>query len=414
VVLVVWTVARVVAGIRPLAAARQLAAVAGLVAAAGGVWLVRNLLESGNPVFPQEIAPLGITIFAGPDRDTLRDAGGQTIAQYFDQPDVWVDYLFHEYRVAAAGPALLVAALALAALIVFVRRRAQSPPAGGTVLALLVCALGVTAAYVVTPFSALGVEDQPTVARANFRYAVPALMAAVGPAVWALGALRGRWLVAVEALALAAMFDGLRLAAEYGVTNLRTVVLSFAVAAGVVGLALAFARRLDARRWRQPGPRARRVALTALALVVAYVLVAGDKGQRTFNAGRYVGHDPVLDTLQVTAGEGRHVGLAGVWTDRGIAPIYPAFGPRLGNEVEYHGSFVHEILRRYEQRGRFVRELRRSGYDLLIIGRGPTIEEVLAGEKQLVQPKVKEEDWAKRAGYREVARSDRFILMRRR
>src|SRR5207302_8549581 len=50
--LVVWAGATLLAGRRAAAVARQGAALVGLIAATGGVWLLRNLLESGNPVFP--------------------------------------------------------------------------------------------------------------------------------------------------------------------------------------------------------------------------------------------------------------------------------------------------------------------------------------------------------------------------
>jgi hypothetical protein len=269
-------------------------------------------------------------------------------------------------------------------------------------------ALAIAVAYMVTPYTALGVKDKPDVASANVRYAIPALIAAVGPAAWMAGALRERWLVALECVGLVALFDGIRVS---GVTSVRTIAIAFLVAGAGVA-AVAVVQRVRPMAW-PPSRAVRRLAGAALALLAVYALVAGDHGQRTYNAGRYVGFDPVLDTVQKTAGSGRRIGLAGVWTDRGIAPIYPAFGPRLGNEVTYHGTFPDNMLRRYGNRDHFIRDLRRAGYDLLIVGRGPSIEKVLAGENRLVQPKVKEESWARQAGYREVVRSDRLILMRR-
>jgi hypothetical protein len=411
VVIVVWLGARLLARTPRATVARQAAALCGLVAAAGGVWLVRNLVLSGNPLFPQKVSIFGHTIFAGPDKDVLRDAAGFRIADYLDQPRIWVDYLFHEYREAAGGPALLVVLLALAAVVVVVarRRRGTARPGDGAVAAMMAGAVVIAAVYIVTPYSALGVKNKPEVASANVRYAIPALIAAVGPAAWMAGRLRGRWLVALECLALAALFDGLRVS---GVTTVRTIAISFGVATVAVAAAALLAYRGRTPTWPPP-LGVRRAGIGAVVVLAAVVLVAGDRGQRTFNAGRYLGFDPVLDTVQTTAPSGHRIGLAGVWTDRGIAPIYPAFGPRLGNEVVYHGKFPDEMLRRYVNRRNFVRDLIRARYDLLIIGRGPTVEKVLAGETQLVQPRVKEEGWARAAGYREVLRSDRLILMRR-
>jgi hypothetical protein len=407
IVVAIWTLARLLARIPRAAVARQLAALSAMVAAFGGVWLVRNLVVSDNPVFPQKVALLGHTIFAGPDKDVLRQAGGFRISDYLDQPRIWVDYLAHEFREAAGGPALLVVLLGLGALVAVVARRRRGD-LDRTVAAVMIGAIALAAAYVVTPYTALGVKDRPDVASANVRYAIPALIAAVGPAAWMAGGLGRRSLVAVECLALAAIFDGLRVS---GVTSVRTIAIAFLVA-GALGAGWLLAHRARRSAW-SPSTAVRRLAAAAIAVLAVYALVAGDRNQRTFNAGRYVGFDPVLDVVQKTAGSGHRIGLAGVWTDRGIAPIYPAFGARLGNEVAYNGTLPDGMLRRYGNRTHFVRGLEKARYDLLIIGRGPTVEKVLAGETRLVLPRVKEEAWARAAGYREVVRSDRLILMRR-
>ncbi len=46
------------------------------------------------------------------------------------------------------------------------------------------------------------------------------------------------------------------------------------------------------------------------------------------------------------------------------------------------------------------------------IGRGPTFEHGEAGERRQVLPEVKEERWVRSGGYREIVRSDRFVLFR--
>jgi hypothetical protein len=402
----VWAAARLASGVGLRIAFRQTAAVVGLVAAAGGIWLLRNLILSGNPIFPVKVAPFGVTIFDAPP-DRLADIVGFRIADYFDQPDIWTEYLDHQYRIAAALPGAVLLLGAAAAAVVLLRRRRGSRPGGaGPALAMLALTVAITAAYVITPYSALGEENLPLVAGANVRYVVPALIAAAGVSGWAAGAIGRRGVLALEVACLVAILDALRVG---GVTTDGAVTASFAVAAVAVALGMLLARRAAAWPLRQP----RRVA-AALALVALIVAVPlGHELQKRFNERRYAGFDPTLDWIRANAPEGNRVGLAGVWTDRGLAPIYPAFGPRLGNEVEYRGPFVRELLRRYHRRGPFVQDLRDADYDLLIVGRSPTFEQAQAGIRGPILPRVKEQVWARSAGYREIVRSDRLVLMRR-
>src|SRR6266516_7186872 len=59
----------------PAPSRRQLAGLVALVAAFGAFWLIRNWVESGNPVFPVKVAPLGITIWNAPP-DIFRERQG--------------------------------------------------------------------------------------------------------------------------------------------------------------------------------------------------------------------------------------------------------------------------------------------------------------------------------------------------
>jgi hypothetical protein len=103
-------------------------------------------------------------------------------------------------------------------------------------------------------------------------------------------------------------------------------------------------------------------------------------------------------------GRERRIGLAGLWDVNGLSPVLPAFGPRLRNRVEFVGPFRREMLHEHERAGAFVEELRRGRYDLLVMGRA-----VLPGT-----PRRDLEAWARAAGYDEVARTHRLVLMRRR
>jgi hypothetical protein len=124
--------------------------------------------------------------------------------------------------------------------------------------------------------------------------------------------------------------------------------------------------------------------------------------QERYNERRYTDVDPAVDWIAAHAPEDRRVGIAGTWSDDGISPVFPSFGPRLRNEVAYHGEFRREMLRRYGRRERFVGELRSERYDLLLVGRGAP-----------PQPGRRDERWALAAGYVPVAESERLALLAR-
>src|SRR5436305_15030081 len=66
----------------------QAGVLAGVVLLAGGFWLVRNLVELGNPFFPLKVSVGGLTLFDAP-RDIRREISGLTLAGYVDDPAVW-------------------------------------------------------------------------------------------------------------------------------------------------------------------------------------------------------------------------------------------------------------------------------------------------------------------------------------
>jgi hypothetical protein len=152
-------------------------------------------------------------------------------------------------------------------------------------------------------------------------------------------------------------------------------------------------------RWRGvPRDRALAAGAAAAALAFAVVAIAGYAVQRSFNDRRYRGLEPPL--AWVRAGTHHRVGLAGLWDVNGIYPVLPAFGPRLANQVAFVGPFERGMLTQFRSRTPFVDALRRGRYDLLVIGRAE-----LAGTPR------GEEAWARAAGYREVARSPRLVLL---
>jgi hypothetical protein len=402
IVLVVWLVARALAR-RPLAElGRQGGALAGLVAACGGIWLVRNWVQTGNPVFPVRVAPAGITIFDAP-ADILRRQSGFTIAGYIGDGAVWSDQLLPIYRDFLGPVALLLVLGALAAAWIGasrLRRRGPRARENAIVLALAaVAALGV-AAYAVTPYSAQGAPGLPVFAGPNTRYVVPALLAAAPLFAWLVGRAgrRRMWLAhTLEAIALAAVLDGLR--RSYAVADERPLVglAVVGLAAGAVVGARGLFPRLEAA-WRP-------VAAGAAAVVIVAGLAAvGRRDQVRFDAARYRGVDATFDWIDAHVPRDHRVALAGNWA-QSVGPPFPVFGPRLRNEVAYNGPWVDDMLQYYARPGPFVAALRRGRYDLLVVGRG-----FLAAPGNPPRRDVLEERWARAAGFPVLARSDALTL----
>jgi hypothetical protein len=113
-----------------------------------------------------------------------------------------------------------------------------------------------------------------------------------------------------------------------------------------------------------------------------------------------VGADPAIDTMLRVAPSGRRIGLAADWTVAGLTPIWPAFGTRIGNEVEFVGHFVDGFLTPYGAEGPFQAALRRGRYDVLVVGRG------------FFPPQAtREQRWAIDAGWRTIALSRRLRVL---
>ena len=140
------------------------AAGAGLPAA---YWLVRDLVDTGNP------APgVNVPFFTSDSFRTLDDLG-YSIAHYATSTDVWRDWFFPGLRIdlGRAWPLVLLVALVGIGAAIVARDTAAR-------------ALGIAAAvgcafYLVTPTTALGPQDQPLLFASNVRYAVPALTLAL-------------------------------------------------------------------------------------------------------------------------------------------------------------------------------------------------------------------------------------------
>jgi hypothetical protein len=408
IVVAVWAAARLFARVPWTTVVRQTAMCAGLVALVGGVWLVRNLVESGNPVFPVEVAPFGVTLFDAPP-DVTRELAGFTIADYLGDWDPWwklegnpelqgfvLDGILLQWWHSLAAPGLLALVGGAWAAVLVLNRRLAGHRRG--IAAAAVVAMGlIICAYVVTPYTAGGPEDLPLLVGADSRYVVPALVIGIALAAWA--ASRVRWgSVAFAAAAIAALVHGFAWA---GRGELSPAELD---AGNWIGaLALVFVAGLCYWAvepwWGRLGAGGRRDAVAAAASVALVGVVAGGQAiQAEFNDDRYAGSDPVVDAV-VANPEGRKIGLASVWTDSGISPILPSFGERFENEVEYVGPIVDEMQQSYEERDEFVAAIEDGDYDALIVGRG---------RPELPEPEV--DDWVRSAGWTLAGRSDRLEL----
>ena len=79
--------------------------------------------------------------------------------------------------------------------------------------------------------------------------------------------------------------------------------------------------------------------------------------QGAINDARYRTFDPALSALMRAAPSDKRIGLAfsTYWSLGDLSPIWPAFGMRLGNEVEFVGEFVDGFLTPYTGEAEFQR-----------------------------------------------------------
>lgn len=373
---------------------------------AGGFWLLRNLVVSGNPVFPAKIAPLGVTIFDAP-RDTLRERIGFTVGSYLDDPHVLGHSVIPGLRVALGLSGLLAACGALAVVVLAVvrtlRRRDGGRDLPPEIVVAAVAAIALTVVYVVTPDTADGPPDHPLLVAANARYLVPAVICAAVAVAWLCRQL-GRSGPLLELAILVCVLDGIaRSFGSAGTVGARARVLGVGILVAAIAAGVWWALR---RAWAAGGAarllRSRARVLIAIATLLALVGgVGGELLQRHFNRQRYAGYDAAITWLTVHAPAGHRVGLVGSWSVQGLAPVFPAFGPRLRNVVVYVGAADHGLLRVFHGFSTFAAAVHRGRYDLLLLGRGLT-----------PSPAVPEQAWVRHLGYVEVASSPHLVLYR--
>jgi hypothetical protein len=352
---------------------------------------VRNIVESGDPIYPKTLSIFGQRLFAGSHNDVI-DRFGYTVADYLGKPSILRKYIYPGFKMEMGVAALVLIAGLVVAIGWSVRalRRADKPRAAAVVLAVAIATLGVCATYVITPGSAYGPKDLPVAGAVNIRWLMPAVVLAAAVCASAAGSLR-RWGVALELAGLVAVADGIDRgsAVDSGTAAKFALVLALASVA-----ALIVRRSAAARHWRT-SPSTGLVAVAVVAVVVA-VVALGRVDQRSFDRHSYASEDPVFAWIEAHTPTGHRIGLTGaVDVNTGLSPVLPAFGPRLGNRVTFVGDVVRHSVEVPARETAFRAELVDGRNDLLMIGLA------VAGQT---------EAWARGLGYRLIVRSTRVAL----
>lgn len=386
VVIGIWLIARLVFESGRRRALVDLAWIAVPIVLAGGIWLLRNWVESGNPFFPVRVDPLGITIFDAPD-DRVRELVGFTLGGYLGNGEVLSDFVLPALKVQLGYVAVALGIGTLASGVVAFR--ATPDVTRARVIGLAVAALGLLVVYLITPYTALGLRDLPYELGANVRYLVPALLVAAPAVAWVVARAPGGVRLAMEAVLVVVALDGMRRGVDVSAAD---AIAGAAIVAITALLALSMVLALRRRD---------RVAFAGLAvLVVAIVAVGVRVTQNDYLKGRYAGATVPLDNALDRVPADAKIGLAGAWPVTTLSPVLALFGPEFENHVGYVGETRDGMLLPYEDPAAYAAALERGDYDLVLVG----------NEKPLAFPQLDEAAWTQAAGYEEVAADTNFSL----
>jgi hypothetical protein len=362
--------------------------VGGILVLVGGIWMLRNGVLAGDPVFPRRVSPLGLTLFSG--AHSASEPYDFALLHYLGDTDLLFNGIRRQLERRFGAPGLLIVLSTLGGLVFAARAR------NGRALAVALGSLVLLAVYVATPYTAQGPEGFPQVT-AGVRYALPSLAIGAAAGAWFFGRFGRAGIVAAFVLTLLAMAQAVDQpraeAAEFRNMSVGTVVVTGFILLLVAALAIRLARS-------RPSPRALAAGAAAVLLLV---LVAGRDVQTGFDKARYR-TIPTYTWLQTVPKKPIRVGLAGRnGNNQGYSSPYIAFGPRLRNHVEYVGPRRAHLLGAYQDRSGFVDALRRGRFDVLLVG-----PEDVKSNYSLGHPLA----WAKSAGWRPFLKDDRFTLLR--
>jgi hypothetical protein len=278
-VLALWVVASLVARRGVARVVKDSLAMAGLVLAAGGVWLVRNWVVSGNPVFPAKVAPLGITLIDAP-RDQIREIAGKRIVDYASDGHAWTTYFFPAWKHSLGWAGALLALGVLVAFVIALREARRWQARRQTNLLVVAGAVAfavLTLVYVNTPYTAFGNGKEPIFAFVNVRYEEPALLVAAALTAWIAGALLSLRVV-IEGLGVVAVYEAAHRGLGIGPADVTAAAVAATVVVGLVVTASRTSVRTSAASsaaTSHGGPSSQRCAVAATTCWSSVVRRAG-------------------------------------------------------------------------------------------------------------------------------------------
>jgi hypothetical protein len=369
-----------------------------IVAGACGFWLIRNLVQAGDPVYPVRLTVFGVKIFDAPP-DIYRAIAGWSIVHYIGDPSVLRHYIGPALRKALGLPGLVtLVGLVWAVIRVGLQARRRRRRSHDRALALVVGAAVVLAGiYVLTPYTAFGPKGRPLLAWVNVRYLIPSLVLAVPATASIVGRSGRRTRTLLELAALAATLQGLSSAYNLLTTGRAPLAAGLLIVLAVFGVWWLWRARVGRIPIR---PRLAFASGAVVATVLALVL-GGYAVQHRLNRDRYGSFDRTYAWVEQRGG-GHRIGLAGSWDFVGISPAWPMFGERLGNQVSFVGRLHRGRLTQYSGRARWLRAMREAGYDLVLIARNPPPQGTSDQEPR----------WAAESRLPVLSSSERFELVR--
>lgn len=344
-------------------------------AAVGGVWLVRNLIEFGSPLFPAKAV-----LFDGPATTAAADVDF-SLLDYANRPGVLADVVLPQAVNAWALTGAVLVAGVVAAGALAARRR------DGRIVAVTLGAVAVTAAYVAMPYTAIGPDGDPLLARAGMRYAIPALLLCAAATAWLVSRAPAAISIGLGVVGALAILHSGSVIDEHIGGEVPVPLMTFA-AAGVAILAAA-ALIVVARR--------RRLLPALLGILVLAAAAGGRVAEQDQLAGRFGAETTAF--IRDRAPEGARIGVTGdAARERSLNAA--AFGPRIDNDVRFIGPRKDGLQVRDTNAAAFEHRLAEADVDLLVVC-----------EDYDGSP-AREIGWSLRAGWTVASADERYTILK--